>query len=149
MIKMSMLLLLRKGKLKMYNYLLIASVLLTIDTNLFNLWSSAFVMGFSEKTLKKLRVKEGSFLRKIIPFRTGYLKEKKWQIFTYRECSKICAIPYLISLILGIVVIPISIIDIFIDFIPDLYLKIAGVLIPCIVFLRLSITNICSQVLHL
>lgn len=133
----------------MGNVGVIISICLDIAVNLQDLWYDTFAGDFSDQTVEKLRVKENSFLSKIIPFKIGPLIDKKGQEYSYRICLKTSAIPYFVSLIASFIIIPISIIDMFIDFIPDIYFLIAGVLIVVIMLLRGAILRICSQVLHL
>lgn len=61
----------------MGNVGVIISICLVIGENLVDLWYDTFAGGFSDQIVEKLRVKENSFLSKIIPFKIGPLIDKK------------------------------------------------------------------------
>ena len=91
-----------------------------------DLLGNNFDAHFSEKTLKKLRVKDSSFLRKIIPFKEGKI-ERNGLIcgFRYYLYPRVLAL-YIQTIILLIGIIVIAVNWIIFPFIPDFIFGLMG-----------------------
>ncbi len=133
----------------MCNYILLFSTIYTFTSNLLDLWANNFDCHFSQKTLDMLRLKDTSLIRKLIPFREGEVKDKKGNTYSYRYCLKIRAIPYLISIIILMFLLPLAILNMIYNIIPATYIYIASAIIVLVHLLRETVISICSQGLGL
>lgn len=133
----------------MQNFFLLFSVVICFAGNLFDLYFSNYDCHFSEKTQEKLRLKDSSFIRKTIPFKEGDLKDKNGNVYSYRYCLVISAVPYFISLVNLVLFVPLSLFNYFFNFISNYIMGLLGVIFLICRVVRLAIISICSQGLHL
>ena len=116
---------------------------------IFDMWGNSFDAHFSDKTKEKLRVNDNSFLRKVIPFKEKDYVTKNGYVYGHRYFLKIRAIPLFIYSLLVLVLLPLAIINIFIEFIPLVVAFIFSVILLSYIILHEIIISICSQGLNI
>lgn len=115
----------------------------------FDMYGNNFDAHFSRETLERLRVKDNSFLRKIIPLKEGEIS-KKGKIVRYRYFLYPRALALFIQTILIIFMTIIYLINIwFISIIPEYVFEIIGGISIFIWLLYTIIINLSSQLLKL
>ena len=115
-----------------------------------DLFGNNFDAHFSDETKRKLRVRDNSFLRKIIPIKEGKIFNKKGQQCGYRYYLYPRALALFIQsiiLLLGLIALAIHLL--IVPFIPDLVFFIIGLTLFVIFAIYISIVNTASQGLHL
>jgi hypothetical protein len=115
-----------------------------------DLWGNSFDAHFSDDTLRKMRVKDASFLRKIIPLKEGKIFNKKGEQCGYRYYlyPRVLAL-FIQSIILLLGLIAFAVHFLFVPFIPDSVFLVVGLTSLVIFAIYISIINIASQGLHL
>lgn len=115
-----------------------------------DLFGNNFDACFSENTKRKLRVKDDSFLRKIIPIKEGKVFNKKGQQCGYRYYlyPRVLAL-FIQSIILLLGLIAFAVHFLFVPFIPDSVFLVVGLTSLVIFAIYISIINTASQGLHL
>ena len=115
-----------------------------------DLFGNNFDACFSENTKRKLRVKDNSFLRKIIPLKEGKIFNKKGEQCGYRYYlyPRVLAL-FIQSIILLLGLIAFAVHLLFVPFIPDLVFLVVGLTSFVIFVIYISIINTASQGLHL
>ena len=114
-----------------------------------DLLGNNFDAHFSEQTLKRLRVKDNSFLRKIIPLKEGDII-KNGEVYGHRYYLYTRVIPLFIQsilLIVGLIILAINLI--FVAFLPDFILGIIGGILHILCLIYTAIINILSQGFHI
>lgn len=114
-----------------------------------DMWGNNFDAHFSDRIKDKMRVKDKSFLRKIIPFKEKDYITKDGVVYGRRYFLKFRAIPLFVYTILLIILLPITLINIFIVFIPNDVMLFISILLFAYIILHEVIIGICSQILHL
>ena len=113
-----------------------------------DLFGNHFDECFFDETKRKLRVKDNSFLRKIIPIKEG--KVLRYGVWCYRYFLYPRALALFIQsiiLLLGLIALAIHLL--IVPFIPDLVFFIVGITSFVIFAIYTSIINTASQRLHL
>ncbi len=115
-----------------------------------DLFGNNFDAHFSDDTLRKLRVKDDSFLRKIIPLKEGKLFNKKGEQYGYRYYlyPRVLAL-FIQSIIVLLGLIALAIHFLLVPFISNSAFLIIGLTSLGIWAIYISIINIASQGLHL
>ena len=115
-----------------------------------DLWGNSFDAHFSDDTLRKMRVKDTSFLRKIIPLEEGKIFNKKGEQCGYRYYlyPRVLAL-FIQSIILLLGLIAFAVHFLFVPFIPDSVFLVVGLTSLVIFAIYISIINTASQGLHL
>ena len=115
-----------------------------------DLFGNNFDAHFSDDTKRKLRVKDDSFFRKIIPLKEGRRFNKKGVQYGYRYFlyPRVLAL-FIQSIIVLLGLIALAIHFLFLAFIPDSVFFVIGLTSLGIMAIYKSIINIASQVLHL
>ena len=115
-----------------------------------DLWGNSFDAHFSDDTLRKMRVKDASFLRKIIPLEEGKIFNKKGEQCGYRYYlyPRVLAL-FIQSIILLLGLIAFAVHFLFVPFIPDSVFLVVGLTSMVIFAIYKSIINTASQGLHL
>ena len=113
------------------------------------MWGNNFDAHFSDKTKEKLRVKDNSFLRKVIPFKEKDYVTKNGFVYGPRYFLKIRAIPLFAYSLLILVLLPLAIINIFVEFIPLVVAFVLSVILMSYIILHEVIISICSQGLNI
>ena len=130
-------------------YFLLFSLIMPYFFLIFDMWLNSFDAHFSDKTKEKLRVNDNSFLRKVIPFKEKDYVTKNGYVYGHRYFLKIRAIPLFIYSLLVLVLLPLAIINIFIEFIPLVVAFIFSVILLSYIILHEIIISICSQGLNI
>ena len=115
-----------------------------------DLFGNNFDACFSENTKRKLRVKDNSFLRKIIPLKEGKIFNKKGEQCGYRYYlyPRVLAL-FIQSIILLLGMIAFAVHFLFVPFIPDSVFLVVGLTSLVVFAIYISIINTASQGLHL
>ena len=115
-----------------------------------DLFENNFDAHFSDETLRKMRVKDNSFLRKTIPLKEGKIYNKKGEQYGYRYYlyPRVLAL-FIQSIILLLGLIAFAVHFLFVPFIPDSVFLVVGLTSLVIFAIYKSIINIASQGLHL
>ena len=115
-----------------------------------DLFGNNFDACFSENTKRKLRVKDNSFLRKIIPLKEGKIFNKKGEQCGYRYYlyPRVLAL-FIQSIILLLGMIAFAVHFLFVPFIPDSIFLVVGLTSLVVFAIYISIINTASQGLHL
>lgn len=114
-----------------------------------DMWGNNFDAHFSDKTKEKLRVKDNSFLRKVIPFKEKDYVTKNGIVYGHRYFLKIRAIPLFVYSLLILVLLPLAIVNIFMEFIPLVVELIFSIILLSYIILHEVIISICSQWLNI
>lgn len=130
-------------------YILIISTLLPFLLLLLDMYGNSFDSHFSDKTKTKLRVKDNSILRKIVPIKEKDLVSKDGVTYGHRYFLIIRALPLVIYFLLLILIFPLSIVNCFIEFIPNAVMIVISVSLVGYYIIHELIISICSQGLHL
>ena len=130
-------------------YFLLFSLIMPYFFLILDMWGNSFDAHFSDKTKEKLRVKDNSFLRKVIPFKEKDYVTKNGYVYGHRYFLKIRAIPLFIYSLLVLVLLPLAIINIFVEFIPLVVAFIFSVILLSYIILHEIIISICSQGLNI
>ena len=113
-----------------------------------DLFGNHFDECFSDETKRKLRVKDNSFLRKIIPIKEGkVLRHGVWCYRYFLYPRALALFIQSIVLLLGLIALAIHLL--IVPFIPDLVFFIIGLTSFVIFAIYISIINTASQGLHL
>ena len=113
-----------------------------------DLFGNNFDAGFSENTKRKLRVKDDSFLRKIIPIKEGKVFKYGTWYYRYFLYPRAFAL-FIQSIILLLGLIAFAVHFLFVPFIPDPVFLVVGLTLLVIFAIYISIINIASQGLYL
>ena len=115
-----------------------------------DLFGNNFDACFSENTKRKLRVKDNSFLRKIIPLKEGKIFNKKGEQCGYRYYlyPRVLAL-FIQSIILLLGLIAFAVHFLFVPFMPDSVFLVVGLTSLVVFAIYISIINTASQGLHL
>ena len=115
-----------------------------------DLFGNNFDACFSENTKRKLRVKDNSFLRKIIPLKEGKIFNKKGEQCGYRYYlyPRVLAL-FIQSIILLLGLIAVAVHFLFVPFMPDSVFLVVGLTSLVVFAIYISIINTASQGLHL
>ena len=113
-----------------------------------DLFGNNFDACFSEDTKRKLRVKDDSFLRKIIPIKEGKVFRYGTWYYRYFLYPRALAL-FIQSIILLLGLIALAIHILIVPFIPDSGFFIIGLTSFVIFAIYISIINTASQGLHL
>lgn len=130
-------------------YYLLFSILCPFSSLVFDMWRNSFDAHFSDKTKKKLRVSDDSFLRKVIPFKEKDYVTKDGIVYGHRYFLKIRAIPLFVYSIFLLISLPLVIINIFVEFIPFIVELITSIVLITYIILHEIIISTCSQGLHI
>ncbi len=130
-------------------YLLLFSLIIPYFFLVLDMWGNNFDAHFSDKTKEKLRVKDNSFLRKVIPFKEKDYVTKNGFVYGHRYFLKIRAIPLFAYSLLILVLLPLAIINIFVEFIPLVVAFVLSVILMSYIILHEVIISICSQGLNI
>ena len=114
-----------------------------------DMWGNNFDAHFSDKNKEKLRVNDNSFLRKVIPFKEKDYIAKNGIVYGHRYFLKIRAIPLFVYSLLILVLLPLAIINIFLEFIPIVVSLIFSIILLSYIILHEVIISICSQGLNM
>ncbi len=132
-----------------YLFLYIAGLVFPLLFYVIDLYDNNFDAHFSEKTLKKLSVKENSIFKKIIPFKEGSIK-KNGVVVRYRYLLYPRVYAFLIQsfiLLIGLIVLLINFLVI--EFMNDRCFMIVGMTSLGIWLVYTLMIGILSQGLHL
>lgn len=130
-------------------YYLIFALILPYHFLILDMRGNNFDCAFSDKTKEKLRVKDNSFLRKVIPFKEKDYVSKDGVVYAHRYFLKIRAIPLFTYSLLFLILFPIFIVNIFIEFIPFKVGLAITIILVCYIILHEVIISFCSQICHL
>lgn len=103
---------------------------------------------FSNRTLKKLRVKENSFLRKVIPIKEGDII-KKGSVIGHRYYLYPRVLALFIQTIIILFGLILLLINFIVLFIPNLILGVIGGILLCLWIIYTLIMSILSQGFHI
>ena len=114
-----------------------------------DLYENNFDSHFSENTLKKLRLKENSVLKKIIPFKQGSIIKNGVEVgYRYLLYPRVYAyLIQLIAILIGFIALLIN--YIIIEFMSHICFSIVGVILLGVWAIYTLIINTLSQGLHL
>lgn len=130
-------------------YFLLFSLIIPYLFLILDMWGNSFDAHFSDKTKEKLRVKDNSFLRKVIPFKEKDYVTKNGCVYGHRYFLKIRAIPLFVYSLLMLILLPLAIINIFKEFIPLVVAFVFSIVLLSYIILHEVIISICSQWLEI
>lgn len=114
-----------------------------------DLWGNNFDAHFSDNTLEKLRVKDGSFLRRVIPFKEGDIVRNGY-VYRHRYYLYPRVLALFIQSIIILIAVAIFLINTFvISFLSELVFLVVGGCLLGIWIIYTGIMNILSQGFHI